>query len=199
MAASADPEILEMGPLVSQQEEPRPQAKATRRRHTHKGRIIKQGYNRLEREDARRETARLFLSGITLDSHSAQRTETPTQRSLAATTTTPLGEERVDISLLADSSAVKCDLQLQFEAQSVSVQTMLSMLQSTTAGGGGPHQRSMTRFDSPRNSHRSNKRFQHLKKQSMASFDFSHNLPPRSAYAFHKYATNPENKRCLMH
>ena len=36
-------------------------------RRCKKGRIISQGYSRQERQDARRETARLFLTGIPLD------------------------------------------------------------------------------------------------------------------------------------
>ncbi len=39
------------------------------RRRRKKGRFIKQGYHRSEREDARRVAARTFLSSITLDSH----------------------------------------------------------------------------------------------------------------------------------
>lgn len=42
------------------------------RRRRRKGRFIKQGYHRSEREDARRVAARAFLSGITLDSHLQQ-------------------------------------------------------------------------------------------------------------------------------
>ena len=43
------------------------------RRKRKKGRFIKQGYHRSERDDARRVAARAFLLGITLDSHLQQR------------------------------------------------------------------------------------------------------------------------------
>ena len=172
--------------------EQQPVAKTTRRRHAHKGRIIKQGYNRSEREDTRREAARLFLSGITLDSHSGQRTETPTQRVLSAATTTPIRDERLDGSPLADtvlSSAVKRDLQFQFEPHGPAV---LALIQSANASGDHSrlYQRNFSRFDSPRTSQR--KRLAHTRKQG--SVDFSH-IPPRSAWALHNYATDPENKR----
>lgn len=169
--------------------------KTTRRRHAHKGRIIKQGYNRSEREDTRREAARLFLSGITLDSHLGQRTETPTQRVLsAAATTTPTRDERLAGSPLADtvlSSAVKRDL--QFEHQPVGP-AVLALLQSANASGDHSrlYQRNFSRFDSPRTSQR--KRLAHTKKQSLGSVDTSH-IPPRSAWALHNYAADPENKR----
>ena len=177
-------------------EEPEPVAKTSRRRHAHKGRIIKQGYNRSEREDTRREAARLFLSGITLDSHSGQRTETPTQRVLSACTTTPTRDERLEGSPLADtvlSSAVKRDLQFQFEPQLVRP-TVLALLQSANVSGDHSrlYQRNIGRFDSPRTSQR--KKLAHTKKQSMGSVDTSH-VPPRSAWALHNYAADPENKR----
>ena len=46
------------------------------RRKRKKGRFIKQGYHRSERDDARRVLARAFLLGITLDSHLQQRAGT---------------------------------------------------------------------------------------------------------------------------
>lgn len=182
------------------QEDPEPRVKASRRRRTHKGRFIKQGYNRSEREDTRREAARLFLSGITLDSHLGQRTETPTQRTLSAATpaTAPLRDERLERSPLSDallSSAVKRDLQFQFDAQAAGpVPSWLAVLQAASSGSdhSRPHQRNAPRFDSPRLNR--TKRLQHSKKHSMGAIDTS-NLPPRSAWALHSYAADPENKR----
>ena len=46
-----------------------PQNPIHSRRKRKKGRFIKQGYHKSERDDARRVVARAFLSGITLDSH----------------------------------------------------------------------------------------------------------------------------------
>ena len=46
-----------------------PQNPVHSRRKRKKGRFIKQGYHKSERDDARRVAARAFLSGITLDSH----------------------------------------------------------------------------------------------------------------------------------
>ena len=46
-----------------------PQNPIHSRRRRKKGRFIKQGYHKSERDDARRVAARAFLSGITLDSH----------------------------------------------------------------------------------------------------------------------------------
>lgn len=46
-----------------------PQNATHSRRKRKKGRFIKQGYHKSERDDARRVAARAFLSGITLDSH----------------------------------------------------------------------------------------------------------------------------------
>lgn len=182
------------------QETSEPRERATRRRRTHKGRFIRQGYNRSEREDARREAARVFLSGITLDGHLRQRTETPTQRALAAATpsATPLKDERLEGSPLSEallSSGVKRDLQFQFETYSPQstgpVESLLAVLQAATTGSDHyrAQQRNMSRFDSPRLNR--NKRLQHSIRGTVDT-----HLPPRSAWALHKYAVDPENKRC---
>ena len=183
------------------QETCEPRERVMRRHRTHKGRFIKQGYNRSEREDARREAARVFLSGITLDGHLRQRTETPTQRGLSTATpaATPLRDERLEGSPLSETllgSAVKRDLQFDtYSSQSTGpLESLLALLQATTAGSdhSRPHQRNMPRFDSPRINR--NKRLQHSMRHSLGAIDTSH-FAPRSAYALQKYAVEPENKR----
>lgn len=88
----------------------------SRRRHR-KGRFLKQGYHKSERDDARRVAARTFLSRIQLDSH-LQRGEvisettsdgnvvaySPGPYSISSRKSRTLGE---DISLEAESSATE--------------------------------------------------------------------------------------------
>ena len=156
-----------------------------------RGRFLKQGYHKSERSDARREAARLFLSGITLDKNRSFTVLTPrsqlptvalTQEEALSSAGNALG------SVIEGNTPLKLD---HLQMQSTSNPSFFPESVSAIPLSGGVQTQDRC-IDSPRLGKR---RKSFRKKLSFDSYSETAMLGARSLVALWDYSRDPANRR----
>lgn len=148
------------------------------RRKRRKERLIKQGYRRSERDDARRVAARAFLLGIPLDRHLQPRTGASTsETNIAPRSPGPLSvSSRQSRNILGEGTSLQTGASVS--ELSGKLQDMLDTLpQPNPSPSKGPERQ----FDSPMST------YPLLTSRSLLSFD-SHELMQTPAHRRQQYA-----------